>query len=148
MRAPAAILLVAFAGLLVAGCSTRRILAIDSDPSGARIWVNGVRLQQQTPVEVPFTHYGRFDVRLEKAGYESVATEIHVPTEIDGYPVIDFFLELFRRERRFRRMVSMRPLAGTPTEADVQAVMQRAEAFRERTQREVREARPPTRILP
>ena len=31
-----------------------------------------------TPVVVPFTHYGRFDVRVEKVGYESVARELNV----------------------------------------------------------------------
>ncbi len=124
------------------------MLTIDSDPSGARIWVNGAYQSKRTPVEVPFTHYGRFDVRVEKKGYESVGTELNVPSRIDGFPIIDFFIEMVVRERRFRRVVKLRPLQGTPTEADVEAVVRRAQAFRARTEREVRAAEPPARILP
>jgi hypothetical protein len=150
VRSPAllAILVLFVAGSLLVGCSTRRVLTIDSKPQGARIWVNGALQAKRTPVDVPFTHYGRFDVRLEKEGYESVATEIDLPSQIDGLPVIDLFLELVVRERRMRRVIEMRPLAGSPSEADVDAVMQRASAFRARTEREVRGADPPERILP
>ena len=42
--------------LSLAGCSTRRFLEIDSNPSGARIWVNGVLQEKPTPVEIECLH--------------------------------------------------------------------------------------------
>jgi len=131
-----------------AGCSTQRTLTIDSAPSGARIWVNGTLHPQPTPVDVPFTHYGRFDVRLEKEGYRSVATELEIPTQPDGYPVVDLVLEAFAPERRFRRVVPMQPIGAAPTDADVQAALEAARALKERTQREVIEPGTPGRQAP
>lgn len=57
---------------LAGGCAERR-LAISSEPPGATVWVNDVEVGR-TPVEVNFTHYGTYDVRLRLNGYEPVAT--------------------------------------------------------------------------
>lgn len=54
------------------GCAERR-LAITSEPTGATVWVNDVEVGR-TPVEVNFTHYGMYDVRLRLEGYEPIAT--------------------------------------------------------------------------
>ncbi|XVJ60865.1 MAG: PEGA domain-containing protein [Tepidisphaera sp.] len=54
------------------GCAERR-LAITSEPAGATVWVNDVEVGR-TPVEVNFTHYGTYDVRLRLDGYEPIAT--------------------------------------------------------------------------
>ncbi len=142
------IAVIACVGGLLVGCSTQRTLQIDSEPSGARIWVNGELQQGVTPVDVAFVHYGRFDVRLEKDGYESVATELHVATEIDGYPIIDLPLEMLRAQRSYRRVVALRPSPPSPTEADVQAVLARAKALKERTRVEVIEPGTPGRAAP
>jgi hypothetical protein len=139
---------VGLAALLLAGCSTQRTLEIASEPPGARIWVNGDLQRGVTPVEVPFTHYGRFDVRLEKEGYRSVATELVVPTELDGYPLIDLPLEMANARRRFRQVVRMEPLVAAPTEADVQRILREARTLKERAQREVIEPGTPGRQAP
>ncbi len=136
------------AAALVAGCSTQRTLTIASEPPGAHIWVNGVLQRGVTPVDVPFTHYGRFDVRLEKEGYESVATELHVPTQLDGYPVIDLPLEALTPRRTFREVVRMPPIQAQPTEADVQAILRKAGLARERARKEVAEPGTPGRQAP
>lgn len=136
------------AAVLITGCSTQRTLEIASEPPGARIWVNGVLQRGVTPVRVPFTHYGRFDVRLEKDGYESVAVELHVPTQLDGYPVIDLPLEALTPRREFREVVRMRRIKAHPTEADVHAVLREAGVLRDRTRREVAEPDTPGRQAP
>jgi hypothetical protein len=130
--------------LALAGCSTKRVLTIRSDPTGARVWVNGVD-RGRTPVDVPFVHYGRFPVRLEKAGYESLAGEVHVPSAIDGYPIVDLPYELTVRERRFEWTGRLRRLATEPTEADARAALERAKSLREETRRAVTEPGTPQR---
>ena len=81
-RRAAAMLLVLCAGLL-AGCSTKRTLTIDTEPRGARVWVND-RYVGESPVAVPFVHYGDFEVRLEKPCHHPWAWIVRVPTRFDG----------------------------------------------------------------
>lgn len=132
-------------GALLTACSTSRTLTIDSEPSGARVWVNGEE-KGVTPVMIPFVHYGWFDVRLEKKGYEARAEEVHIRTPIDGYPIIDLPFELAVRRRHFHWTGTLRPV---PSEADValKALLDDAQAFRRRTLREARvdEPRAPAR---
>ena len=50
-----------------AGC-VERTIEITSEPSGALVHLNDQEVGR-TPVEVPFTFYGTYDVRLEREGY-------------------------------------------------------------------------------
>lgn len=118
--------------LATAGCSTKRTLTISSSPSGADLWVAGEK-RGTTPVQLPFVHYGDVEVRVEKPGYETVATVVDVPTQIDGYPLIDLPFEFAVRGRSFYWHATLKPLSREPTEADVDAVLRRANAFRART---------------
>ncbi len=70
MRCAALLLGVAIFG--TTGC-IRRTLAITTEPSGALLWLND-REVGRTPVEVDFDHYGTYDVRLERDGYEPMMT--------------------------------------------------------------------------
>jgi hypothetical protein len=54
------------------GC-VKRTMRITSDPSGALVWVND-REVGRTPVDVDFVHYGTYDVRLVKDGFEPLLT--------------------------------------------------------------------------
>jgi hypothetical protein len=69
-RVPTMLVLLALV-LAGAGC-VRRVIDITSDPPGARVWVND-REAGRTPCSVEFTHYGRYDVRLRREGFEPVA---------------------------------------------------------------------------
>ena len=69
-----------------------------------------------------------------------------VPTQIDGYPIIDLPLEMLVRDRRFRWTATLKPLTGRPTEEGMTEVLRRAQEFRERTLRETREPGTPGRI--
>ena len=132
----------------LSACSTKRYLRIETTPPGARIWVNGELYPNPTPVVVPFTHYGRFDVRVEKVGYESVARELRVATQLDGYPVVDLPLEMMRRERRFRRVIELTPLPTEYPEKEIEAFVEQVKAFRERARREANEEGTPLRTDP
>jgi hypothetical protein len=142
---PAAWIPTCLAALLAAGCSTKRYLEIASEPTGATVFVNGVP-RGTTPVRVPFTYYGQMEVRLEKAGYQPLAGDVTVPTQLDGLPVIDLPQELLVRERRFAWTGRLKPIVTNPDEAYARSVLDTAKAFRARTIEETREPGTPGEI--
>lgn len=124
--------------LLAAGCSTRRTLTIDSVPTGAHVWVDG-RPRGTTPVAIDFVHYGTFHVRLEHEGYASLAQDVGVKSEIDGYPVLDLPFELLVPSKRWDWSARLVPLPPAPEPSEMDAALGRAHALRERTYRELAE---------
>ena len=56
--------------LCLTGC-IRQQVTITSDPPCAKVWINGV-YRGETPVEVPYNWSWVYDVRVEKAGYETI----------------------------------------------------------------------------
>jgi hypothetical protein len=130
------------AGLTLAGCSTERTLTIDSDPSGARVWVNG-RLRGTTPVDVPFVHPGTWNVRLEKKGYASVAKDVGVKSTMADAPLLDLPGELTVKHRGWLHVHKMTPLPARPTEKELEEALGRAQGFRERARKEAGESGTP-----
>jgi len=53
---------------MLAGC-VQRTISITSEPSGVLVMLNDEEVGR-TPLQVPFTWYGTYDVRLERAGYQ------------------------------------------------------------------------------
>jgi hypothetical protein len=145
VRVPLA-LAAAAALLSLAGCGLRRAVTIDSSPSGAKLWVNGME-HGATPQRVPYVRDALFTVRLEKDGYESIADEFRTTTETDAVPGPDFFAEHFgpRRERVTAKHYDLVPLRrSAPSKAEIDAEVDRARAFRSRTAREIAEPGTPT----
>jgi len=143
-------LAVGLASLALAGCGMQRALVVTSNPPGARLTVNGVE-HGATPQRIPYTHDGLFTLRLEREGYESVADEVRTETARDALPGVDFFAENFppRRERVTTKHYDLRPLSSTPpTQAEIDAALARARAFRERTAAEIAEPGTPTPSRP
>ncbi len=68
----------------LAGCVERE-LTITSEPSGALVYLSEVEVGR-TPLTVPFTWYGDYEVILRREGYETLKTH----TEIDA-PLYDTF---------------------------------------------------------
>ena len=60
-------------GFLIGGGCVRRVVEITSEPSGAIVWMND-REVGSTPCEVEILHYGTYDLRVAKPGYEPVVT--------------------------------------------------------------------------
>lgn len=56
------------AAVSLAGC-VERTISITSDPSGALVFLNDEEIGR-TPCEASFLHYGTYDVRIVKDGYE------------------------------------------------------------------------------
>jgi hypothetical protein len=89
-RTPLLLLLPLFALTLV-GCVERKI-TITSKPKGALVHLNDQEVGR-TPVDVPFTFYGTYDVRLEKEGYKPLWTERDAKAPLWEYPGPDLVAE-------------------------------------------------------
>ena len=59
--------------LWVLGGCVQRTITVTSEPAGALVWLNDEEVGR-TPVAVPFTWYGTYDVRLEKEGFAPLWT--------------------------------------------------------------------------
>jgi hypothetical protein len=130
------------------GC-VDRFLVIESTPPGARVLLDG-RDRGTTPLRLSYVHDGTFRVRLEMEGHESVTDEIVTCTATDAVPGIDFFAENLLPRRISRatvRRYDLPPLKRYSDE-EFEALLKRADAFRERTGREVAEPGTPPRSRP
>lgn len=74
-----------------AGCIERTI-SINTEPEGATVFLNDDEVGK-TPVKVPFTWYGDYDVIIRKAGYKTLRTNHNVQTPWYAMPGIDLFTE-------------------------------------------------------
>lgn len=82
----------------LAGCAERRI-HITSDPPGAIVALNDVEVGR-TPLEVDFTWFGVYDVRLERKGYATVHTSAEAKPELHDQPGFDALRALWPRPAR------------------------------------------------
>jgi hypothetical protein len=78
--AAATLLILVLAGT---GC-VERTISITSEPEGALVYLNDEEVGR-TPLTVPFTFYGLYDVRLEKDGYKALWT-----TQNTSQPLWDY----------------------------------------------------------
>lgn len=76
---------------LLCGC-IERTLTIRTEPEGARVYLNDQDVGQ-SPVTVPFTWYGDYDVVVRKEGYETLRTNHRLHTPWYEMPGVDFFTE-------------------------------------------------------
>lgn len=113
-------------GSMLSGCVDRRI-SITSEPPGAQVFLNDSDVGR-TPVEVNFTYFGTYDVRLRKEGYEPLVTKANAKAPIHEWPGIDLlFLPMpFTKETRIAWHFDMKP-----AETDPMGTVQRAAELRE-----------------
>lgn len=76
----------------LAGC-VERTISITSEPSGALVFLNNEEVGR-TPLRVPFTFYGVYDVRLEQEGYAPLHTEAETKAPWWEVPGPDLVAEL------------------------------------------------------
>lgn len=85
-------LAVASVGLTgLTGC-VQRTIKITSEPSGALVHLNDEAVGR-TPLTVPFTFYGVYDVRLDKEGYQPLWTTRKADAPLWEYPGPDLIAE-------------------------------------------------------
>ncbi len=77
--------------LIAAGC-VERTVSINTEPQGATIFLNDQEVGE-SPVKVPFTWYGDYDIVIRKHGYQTIETHHRIKTPWYQYPIIDLFAE-------------------------------------------------------
>lgn len=99
----------------LSGCVQRR-LTIRSNPPGATVYVDNVEIGT-TPVSHDFIYYGTREIRLVKAGYETLTVKQPIPYAWHQLPPLDFFSDNLtpweiRDERDFvYQLVPQQPVA-------------------------------------
>lgn len=78
--------------VLASGCASERRIFITSEPSGAIVILNDVEIGR-TPVDVDFTWFGVYDVRLRKEGYEPLITSAKASAPPHEWPGFDLLAE-------------------------------------------------------
>ena len=111
--------------LFATGC-IRRTLSITSTPSDALVWVNH-REVGRTPVVVEFTHYGTYDVRIEREGMEPVLTSRKASAPVWDMPGPDLVVEVmpFQANSQLEWHFDLEP-----RDESLPALVERARAFR------------------
>lgn len=113
---------------LPAGC-VERTLTITSAPSGALVYVSAVEVGR-TPVTMPFTWYGDYDVVLRLDGYETLKTHHEVKPPIYEVPPLDLLSELAPWTYHVERSAHFElTKSAEPADADL---LKRAEELRAR----------------
>lgn len=82
----------AAAGLL-AGC-VKRTIVVESNPPGARVWINEHLLEEATPAEYPFITHGRYKIRVEKSGFQPLTARERVRAPIYQWIPIDLIFDV------------------------------------------------------
>jgi len=125
MRAAPIILALAAASL--AGCVERE-MTITSEPEGALVYVSDLEVGR-TPVTIPFTWYGDYDVIVRLDGYETLKTNATLSPPWYEVPPIDLFSELAPWTYRDQRYLhyTLSPYEGMSEEK----LLERAEELRE-----------------
>lgn len=100
----------------LAGC-VERTVTINTEPAGATVILNDQEVGQ-SPVKVPFTWYGDYDIILRKSGYETIQTNKKLKAPWYQTPFIDVFAECLvpftiYDERDFGTF-AMSPIAPVP----------------------------------
>jgi hypothetical protein len=115
--------------LIFAGC-VERIMKIDSDPQGARVFVND-REVGVTPIKFSFLWYGDYDIILRRDGFETLKTNYRVNAPWYQYPPFDLVAEcLIPTMIRDEHVLPTYELQPAPT-PEIPAVVERAIQARE-----------------
>jgi hypothetical protein len=115
---------------LLPGCLRRRLM-VRSNPSGAMVYVDNQPVGT-TPCATDFVYYGTREIRLVKAGFETLTVNQPIPVPWYEVPPLDFVTEnIVPRKIQDYRTVSynMVPQVIVPTEQ----LLNRAEGLRRST---------------
>lgn len=109
--------------VLAGGC-VRRTLNIQSNPSGALVYLNG-REAGRTPMTREFTWYGDYDVQLRKEGYETLKTHANIVAPIWQWVPFDLIFVILPIPMHDDRQLSY-TLQPSTQPADPEGLIERA----------------------
>lgn len=84
--------MLAASGAMVGTACVERTLTINTEPQGATIVLNDQEVGQ-SPVRVPFTWYGDYDIIIRKDGHQTVRTHQRIHAPWYQWPFIDLISE-------------------------------------------------------
>ncbi|TVQ32303.1 MAG: PEGA domain-containing protein [Phycisphaeraceae bacterium] len=146
-RASTASLIVAAGALFVgmSGCASERRIFITSEPSGAVVVLNDVEIGR-TPVDIDFTWFGVYDVRLRKEGYEPLITSAKAEAPAHEWPGFDLIAETLpvRFKTHVQWHFELAPSVSDPDEIIARARNLRRQVGAELAPDDPRRSRPPT----
>lgn len=108
------------------GCIERTI-SITSEPPGAIVYVNDQEVGR-TPVDIEFLHYGTYDVRVVKQGFDTYSGPAEANPPIYDLPVIDLFAAM--APVRFHKRINWH-FELEPADVAIESLIDRARDFRE-----------------
>jgi hypothetical protein len=111
--------------LLCSSCGVQRTMTIESNPTGALVYLNGQEVGR-TPLERDFTWYGNYDVRVEHAGYQTTRTHTEVTAPWWQWVPIDLLAELMPFRPVDRRHLSYTLLPASTQPADARSMLNEA----------------------
>lgn len=116
--------------LLTAGCIERTV-TINTEPPGATVVLNDQEVGK-SPVRIPFTWYGDYDIVLRKPGHKTLHTHHRIDTPWYQLPLIDIVAECMVpftiHDDRVLATYVLEPSAAP----EKQALLERAEEMRGR----------------
>ena len=83
----------AIAALFTCGGCVERTMKINTQPAGARVFVNDEEIGL-SPARVAFTWYGDYDIVIRNEGFETLKTHYRVSPPWHQYPPFDFVGEV------------------------------------------------------
>jgi len=87
------LLLIAAIGLLIFPGAIRKVATITSEPSGAKVWING-KYRGKTPVEIPYNWNWYYDFTLKMDGYQDFCIRERFYAPARHWIPLDFFVEV------------------------------------------------------
>ncbi len=116
------------------GCVERE-MEITSSPPGALVYVSDKEVGR-TPLTMPFTWYGDYDIILRKAGYETLKTHRNIRRPAYEIPPIDLLSQMAPWTYHDQRYLhfELKPRQ----EPEEEEIVERARELREKNRRPVR----------
>lgn len=117
------------------GC-VERYLEIDSNPTGARVVINGQPQETVTPLVYEFTHYGTFRIDAWLPEQPATTQWVEVDTPWWQWFPLDLFSEMLSPATHVDRRQVVLTLAAeaAPAPAERDLLLERAAALRRETQ--------------
>lgn len=114
--------------LVLAGC-VERTITVTSEPSGALVYISSVEVGR-TPVTVPFTWYGDYEIILRREGCQTLKTHKKIKPPYYEVPPLDLFSAIAPWTYHDNRMLHyVLDEQVIPTDAEL---IRRAEELRQR----------------
>ena len=104
-------------------------MTITSTPPGALVLISDVE-KGRTPLTIPFTWYGDYDIILRREGYKTLKTHAHINTPAHQYPPLDLLTAMAPWTIHDRRYLHFKMVELVPPSDE--ELVKRADSLRKR----------------